>query len=112
MRRAFELDGRFSARDYGVLLLLYLLTGGPLTAVAMLAMRDDHQGAGLALALAGLVFHLFASVALFMAGIQRLHDAGKSGWWLLVSLVPCGGIVLLGYLLLAPSDPNTEFAAM
>jgi len=30
------------------------------------------------------------------AGIRRLHDTGKSGWFLLISLIPfVGGIILL-----------------
>lgn len=27
--------------------------------------------------------------------VRRLHDIGKSGWWILLALVPFGGIVLL-----------------
>lgn len=27
--------------------------------------------------------------------VRRLHDTGRSGWWMLLSLVPFGGIVLL-----------------
>ncbi len=27
--------------------------------------------------------------------VRRLHDIGKSGWWLLIGLIPFGGIVLL-----------------
>ena len=28
-------------------------------------------------------------------GVRRLHDTGKSGWWMLIGLIPFGGIVLL-----------------
>jgi uncharacterized membrane protein YhaH (DUF805 family) len=33
-------------------------------------------------------------------GARRLHDTGKSGWWLLIGLVPFGGLVLLVFFLL------------
>jgi uncharacterized membrane protein YhaH (DUF805 family) len=29
------------------------------------------------------------------AGVRRLHDLGKSGWWWFVSLIPFGSIVLI-----------------
>lgn len=32
------------------------------------------------------------------AGVRRLHDTGKSGWWWLISLVPFGSIVLIVFL--------------
>jgi uncharacterized membrane protein YhaH (DUF805 family) len=28
-------------------------------------------------------------------GIRRLHDTDKSGWWLLISLIPLVGIIVL-----------------
>jgi uncharacterized membrane protein YhaH (DUF805 family) len=36
--------------------------------------------------------------------VRRLHDTNKSGWWILIGLIPFGGIVLLVMYLL-PSDP-------
>jgi len=32
------------------------------------------------------------------AGVRRLHDTGKSGWWWLISFVPFGSIVLIVFL--------------
>ena len=29
------------------------------------------------------------------AGIRRLHDTGRSGWWLLISLIPIVGAIIL-----------------
>ncbi|MDE6711135.1 MAG: DUF805 domain-containing protein, partial [Alistipes sp.] len=31
-------------------------------------------------------------------GVRRLHDAGKSGWWYLICLVPVLAIIYLIYL--------------
>ena len=27
--------------------------------------------------------------------VRRLHDTGRSGWWLLIGLIPCIGLILL-----------------
>ena len=41
---------------------------------------------------------------LLSAGARRLHDIGRSGWWLLLGLVPLiGGLVLL-YFTVQPSQ--------
>ena len=42
------------------------------------------------------------------AGVRRLHDVGKSGWWLFISLVPLvGGLVLL-YFNVQPGEPEAN----
>lgn len=44
--------------------------------------------------------------------IRRLHDTDKSGWWLLIGLIPFGGIVLLVfYILEGTAGPNQYGAA-
>ncbi|KQT14065.1 DUF805 domain-containing protein [Ramlibacter sp. Leaf400] len=53
------------------------------------------------LAVAGL---LLPSVAV---GIRRMHDIGKSGWWLLLGLVPVVGLVLL-YFAAQPGQPGSN----
>ncbi len=37
------------------------------------------------------------------AGIRRLHDTGKSGWYLLIGLIPYIGLIIL-YFLAQPSE--------
>jgi uncharacterized membrane protein YhaH (DUF805 family) len=34
-------------------------------------------------------------------GVRRLHDIGKSGWWIFIALVPLvGGLILLYFTVL------------
>lgn len=47
---------------------------------------------------------------LFGAEIRRLHDANLSGWWLLLKLIPGPGTLILVYLLLKKSDPQTRYS--
>ncbi|MEV8371832.1 DUF805 domain-containing protein [Kribbella sp. NPDC056861] len=37
-------------------------------------------------------------------GIRRLHDTGRSGWWLLINLVPCIGFIV--YIVFAAQEGN------
>jgi len=37
---------------------------------------------------------------------RRLHDTGRSGWWMLISLIPFVGWIPLLIFLLLPSDPD------
>ena len=48
------------------------------------------------------IWSFMAGVGTIMINIRRLHDLDKSGWWLLVALVPFVNIIFLLYLWLAP----------
>jgi len=42
------------------------------------------------------IYALAALVPSLAVDVRRLHDIGKSGWWLLIAFVPIvGGIILL-----------------
>ncbi len=40
--------------------------------------------------------------------VRRLHDTGRSGWWLLVGLVPFIGILVLIYFFVLDSQPGSN----
>lgn len=41
------------------------------------------------------IFALGTFLPFLAVSVRRLHDIGKSGWWLFISLVPLVGIILL-----------------
>jgi uncharacterized membrane protein YhaH (DUF805 family) len=64
----------------------------------------------------GAIIHIPALSALYSlavllptigVGIRRLHDTGRSGWWLLIGLTGIGCLVLL-YFAICDSDPNSN----
>jgi uncharacterized membrane protein YhaH (DUF805 family) len=42
-------------------------------------------------------------------GARRMHDIGKSGWFLLLGLIPILGFFILIYFLVQPSAPANQW---
>jgi uncharacterized membrane protein YhaH (DUF805 family) len=54
----------------------------------------------------GLLYSLAAIVPGTCLGIRRMHDIGKSGWWLLLALIPFVGIIVLIVFYCLDSQPG------
>ena len=55
------------------------------------------------LSIVALLIMLGLAVPSLAVTIRRLHDTGRSAWWLLIQFVPFGGLYLL-YLYVQPSS--------
>src|SRR5690606_6811399 len=53
-----------------------------------------------------ILYALFALIPGLAVSVRRLHDVGKSGWMILVSLIPIVGGIWLLVLLLTDSEPG------
>lgn len=52
-------------------------------------------------AILGLVYGLAVLIPSLAVSVRRLHDTGRTGWWLLIALIPfVGAIVILVFMLL------------
>lgn len=56
--------------------------------------------------IASTVFSLATLLPSIAVGARRLHDTDRSGWWLLISLVPFIGAIVLIVFLVQESRPN------
>ena len=64
------------------------------------------------LGLLGGIYSLAVLVPSLAVAVRRLHDTDRSGWWLLIGLIPIvGGIVLLVFMVLEGTrGPNSHGA--
>ncbi len=54
----------------------------------------------------GIVWSLATLIPSLAVGIRRLHDTGRTGWWMLLVLVPVIGWVILLILFCLPGEPQ------
>ncbi|MDH6222616.1 DUF805 domain-containing protein [Streptomyces pseudovenezuelae] len=57
------------------------------------------------LGLAG-AFYLGVLIPSLAVGVRRLHDTGRSGWWLLFGIVPIAGAITLLVFACSDSTPG------
>jgi uncharacterized membrane protein YhaH (DUF805 family) len=58
--------------------------------------------------LIGILVTLLLLVPNLSVGARRLHDTGRSTWWLLLLLVPCVGFIVLVVFWCSGSEPQTN----
>ena len=59
-------------------------------------------------AILSLIVSLGLLIPAIAVGVRRLHDIGKSGWWLLLAFIPIIGAIILIYFFIQPSEPRTN----
>lgn len=78
--------GRARRQEYWMFVLINILIMIGLTVVEMMILGSNFIANLYSLAV------LVPSIAV---GVRRLHDTGRSGWWLLIALIPVVGSVVL-----------------
>ncbi|MFI7576551.1 DUF805 domain-containing protein [Micromonospora sp. NPDC049497] len=65
-------------------------------------------GEGGSLGVLGLIVSLALLLPTLAVAVRRLHDTDKSGWWLLIGLVPFVGAIVLLVFFVKDGTPGTN----
>lgn len=84
---------------------IVFLVAGILDRALGLTYSDLTLGGGWIATIAAIVF-LVPNLAV---AVRRLHDTGRSGWWLLVGLVPFVGFIVLLYFFVLDSENDNQY---
>lgn len=105
LRRYADFSGRSRRSEYWYFVLFVVLIEIALSIVdRMLGLYNSEGGYGW---LSGL-FVLAIFIPHLAVGARRLHDTGRTGWWLLIGLVPLIGAIVLIYFFVLDSQPGTN----
>jgi uncharacterized membrane protein YhaH (DUF805 family) len=84
--------------------LVYVI-GGILDRAIGLTYSDLTIGGGWIATIALIVFF----IPNLAVSVRRLHDTGRSGWWLLIGLVPVIGFFVLLYFFVLDSENDNQY---
>ena len=97
LRKYAEFSGRARRREYWTFALISFLIGCALGVIGALV----HG-----LAFLSWVYSLAVLVPSIAVSVRRLHDTGRSGWWLLIGLIPLIGLIVLIVFLATDGEPG------
>jgi uncharacterized membrane protein YhaH (DUF805 family) len=98
--------GRSRRSEYWFIQLFLVLTNLAVAAIDLILMNGDVErfianGGG---GIMGLIWILVTIVPALAVLVRRLHDTGKSGWWVLIGFVPLVGTIVLLVFTVLDSD--------
>jgi uncharacterized membrane protein YhaH (DUF805 family) len=101
LKKYAEFSGRSRRKEYW----MYSLFVGIIYVVLMLLAVATKQSAVFILVA---IFWLGILVPSLAVGVRRLHDTGRSGWWLLFGIVPIAGPITLLVFSVMDSQPGAN----
>lgn len=103
-RKFAEFKGRSPRKEYWMFTLFNLLIA---LGLGMLAGLVGGKEGGLTDVVSGL-YTLVVFVPSLALSVRRLHDIGKSGWWMLITLIPLVGPLIMLFFMVKDSQPGTN----
>ena len=103
LRRYAQFAGRSNRSEYWYFILfhfLFLIAALILDSTLGMAFADTPYG------IIYMVYALALAVPSLSVGVRRLHDIGKSGWYVLLGLIPLIGGIWLIVLMVKRGDPG------
>ncbi len=106
-KKYLAFDGRARRQEYWFFALFYFIIS------IIVGVVDGLLGLNVAgTGLLTLVLTLGLLLPSIAVGVRRLHDIDKSGWWMIIGLIPLiGAIVLIVFFCLKGTDGSNRFGA-
>ena len=105
LKKYAEFNDRARRQEYWFFTLFNVIVS------IVLALMDGAMGSLSASAGVGLLSGIYA-LAVFIPSlavlVRRLHDTGRTGWWVLLCFIPLIGVIVILVFLVLDSDPGAN----
>ncbi len=92
LKKYAQFSGRSRRSEYWFFVLFNIIISVGLAILdGLLSLSDSTYGIGLL----GSLYSLVILVPSLAVAVRRLHDTGRSGFFILLSLIPCIGTIIL-----------------
>lgn len=96
-------SGRARRKEYWFFVLFNIIISIVLAVIdGVTGSFSPEAGVGLL----GGIYTLAVLIPSIAVSVRRLHDTGRSGWWLLIALVPLIGAIVLLVFMVQDSKPG------
>ena len=92
LRKYAVFSGRARRKEYWIFALFNLVFS---TVLSIIDFMTGSFSIDVGMGLLGGLYSLAILIPSLAVGVRRLHDTGRSGWWLLIVLVPIIGVIML-----------------
>lgn len=97
--------GRSQRAEYWYFALFYFLI---IVALSIVDTAAGTMNVTYEIGLFSSIFGLAMIIPSLAVGVRRLHDIGKSGWWILIGLIPLIGAIVLIVFACMDSQPGAN----
>ena len=106
LRKYAVFDGRARRTEFWFFFLYNCIIGLVLSSIEAIVGITSIAGASIF----GSLYMLAVFIPYLAVGVRRLHDTGRSGWWMLIYIVPLiGAIVLLVFFVQDSQDGHNQY---
>jgi uncharacterized membrane protein YhaH (DUF805 family) len=104
LKKYADFSGRARRKEYWFYMLFYVII------LVVLSICDGFIGTTMqsGVGILTLIYILAVLIPTIAVSVRRLHDTGRSGWWILIELVPIVGIFIFLYFMVSDSNPGTN----
>lgn len=102
-RKCFEFSGRAGRTEFWYFFLFNMIVSVMLVVIDA-SMSGVNQK--ITFAMLSLIYVAVAFLSGLCVSIRRLHDIGRSGWWVLIGLIPLLGLIVLLAFCVLDGNPD------